>query len=96
MWKGKVKGENANRFKEEFENHDLTILRAQDGCLGAFLSRDYWKSEEGYSIITLWRDMDSLKAFTGSEWKKPVVGPTEGRLIEGKAEIQHYSLIPIE
>jgi heme-degrading monooxygenase HmoA len=96
MWKGNVKEENVKRFEDVFEHHDLPILRAQNGCLGAFLSRDYWKGEGSYSIITLWHDMDSLKAFTGAEWKKPVPGPTEEKLVEGVAEVQNYSLFQEE
>lgn len=96
MWKGKVCSENFERFKDRFENHDLPILRSQRGCVGAFLSRDYYDKDGTFAIITLWENLDSLTAFTGKDWDKPVSGDSETRVVEGASYVNHYTITPYE
>lgn len=96
MWQGNVREENVERFKARFEDHDLPILRAQKGCIGAFLSRDYYGKEESFVIMSLWKDLDSLIAFTGSNWEKPVPGNSEETLVEVTSSVKHYTIRAFE
>jgi heme-degrading monooxygenase HmoA len=96
MWKGNVRSENFERFKDQFENHDLPILRSQRGCTAAFLSRDYYDRDGTFVIITLWENLDSLIAFTGKDWKKPVTENSEVRVVEGASQVEHFAISPYE
>jgi len=44
-------------------------------------------------VVTVWRDLDSLKKFTGERWNEPVIHPNEAPLLEGKPKVEHYTLV---
>ncbi|MEM0349657.1 MAG: antibiotic biosynthesis monooxygenase [Candidatus Caldarchaeum sp.] len=78
---------------EEFAIKEATqILEMQEGCLNAFFGIDYGEPSVGV-VVTLWRDIESLKAFTGGDWREPYIHPKEAPLLAEKPKVNHYTLV---
>ena len=95
IWRGKVRKDAIQSFQDNVNNHDIPILNSQPGCIQTLVGKQKGSDTE-YLILTIWEDLDSLKKFTGPEWKKSVPGPTEESLLEGVAVVEHYSLTPFQ
>ena len=40
----------------------------------------------------IWKDLDSLKAFVGDDYRTPHIDPAEAELVESRT-IKHYDLV---
>lgn len=70
--------------------HDMSIpyLRAEPGLLALHFGQP---SEEPdlFALVTVWRDLDGLKAFTGEQWEQVVILPGEADLVI-ETSVEHY------
>jgi len=46
------------------------------------------------SLVMVWKDLGSLKAFVGDDYKSPHIDPAETELVES-CSIKHYDLVEI-
>jgi heme-degrading monooxygenase HmoA len=95
VWKGKVNEEEQAMFESTVRNHDIPKLYSQPGCVQTLFGRQKGSSD-GYVILTLWQDLDSLRNFTGPEWRKPVPGKTEAKTLMEEPEVEHYLMTPLQ
>ena len=68
-------------FERFVRDRALPQLRSQPGMLAAHLGLPTPAAPEEYMVITVWRDLESLRAFAGPEWDRVVLGPDEARLL---------------
>ncbi|MEM3096011.1 MAG: hypothetical protein QW756_00015 [Nitrososphaerota archaeon] len=88
VWRCRISSvEGFRRFTHE---DALPILRRQDGCMSAVVGVD--DSQNGV-VVTVWRDLDTLKRFAGEQWAEPVIHPNEVGLLVGTPNVEHYSLV---
>jgi quinol monooxygenase YgiN len=69
----------------------LPLTRAQDGLVSVTVGLPGREAPREFSMVSVWRDLEALKAFTGEEWKKPVVLPEEAHLLEA-SHLHHYEV----
>jgi hypothetical protein len=43
-------------------------------------------------VISEWKDLGSLKGFTGPNWKKAVVNPKAMTYLKGTPEVEHFEV----
>ena len=43
-------------------------------------------------MVTIWKDIDSLKVFIGEDWKKPILTPDEVPLVD-KISAEHFEYL---
>jgi hypothetical protein len=46
-----------------------------------------------YLYVTVWEDLESIRAFAGERWQEAVITPAEKHLLKG-ALIGHYEVLP--
>ena len=76
-------------FKNMVQEQSIPWLKDSDGMLGYFPGEPYGDNEREFTMVTLWRDLDALKAFCGEDWNNPVVTEDEAPLVEALFA-EHY------
>ena len=66
----------------------VPLMQAQPGLLALHLGREM-DAPGGFVIVSVWRDLEALKAYAGENWKEPLrLHPQAGVLEEERVE--HY------
>ena len=65
------------------------LMSAQPGFLTWRMGAERPGRPDDFVFISLWRDLESLKAFTGEEWEAASIVPGEADLLE-RVAVQHY------
>ena len=83
--------------EEEFENFIrselLPSLRQNGGCLNAIAAKDFAARQPKVLLVTVWRNLDSLRSFTGPQWRRRIVNPKAATFISGEPELEHFDLV---
>ncbi|MEM1946550.1 MAG: antibiotic biosynthesis monooxygenase [Candidatus Caldarchaeum sp.] len=83
----------AEKAFERFALEDaLPLLKRRDGCLNAFFGVDDSKPARAV-VVTVWRDLEALKGFTGENWREPYIHPNEAGLLAEKPKVEHFTLL---
>ena len=83
-----MKGE----FERVFHDEILPLVKQQEGLEWVAAGRP-WKSEPNVFCMTmLWRDLESIKGFAGSNWQESRIEPSEAHLIKS-TELEHFELL---
>ena len=69
----------------------LPLTRKQEGLVSVTVGLPRPDSPREYAMVTVWRDLEALKAFTGEHWNRPVVLPGEAHLLEA-SHLHHYEV----
>jgi len=85
----KVSDGKIDKFKKTIEQVSIPWLKAQDGMLGYYPGVDPRTLE--FMMVSLWENVDSLKAINGEHWEKAHVNLEELPLIE-EIYIRHYEV----
>ena len=67
----------------------LPLMRGQPGMLAASITQPAPRREGEFALVSVWRDLESLKAFAGESWQAAVILPSEADLLE-EAWVEHY------
>lgn len=77
-----IRADRIDDFKRMVRDQSIPWLEKSEGMLGYFPGEPLSSNEREFTMITLWRDIDALKAFVGKEWDNPVVTADEAPLVE--------------
>jgi heme-degrading monooxygenase HmoA len=66
------------------------LCRSSRGSLHVGRPRD--SSSREYLFITVWEDVESIRAFAGERWQEAVIAPDEEHLLKD-TWIQHYETL---
>jgi transposase len=79
--------------REAYENLCLRVsvplMSAQPGFLSWRMGAERPGRSDDFVFISVWRDLESLKAFTGEQWEAASILPGEADLLE-RVAVQHY------
>ena len=76
-------------FRKVFLETLLPMIRAREGLISASVGLPHESSPQEFSMITRWRDMESLRAFAGDDWRNAVIDPSEAHLLK-ETFVHHY------
>ncbi|MHC4218777.1 MAG: antibiotic biosynthesis monooxygenase family protein [Planctomycetota bacterium] len=76
-------------FQSFLTDEALPIVRGHDGLVSAQVGLPSEESPQEFLMITIWRDLDALKGFTGDNWTEAVIDPKEAPLVES-AHVCHF------
>jgi quinol monooxygenase YgiN len=85
----------ADRLKEYEQLLIDTVLpttRKAKGCRGAQALKSLGVVRE-IVVITLWDNLDSVRAFAGENWHNPVLIGNEAEMVESAPDVKHYHQI---
>lgn len=76
-------------FQSFFTGEAVSIVRRFPGLVSVTVGLPSDSAPREFLMITTWRDLDSLKEFTGESWKEAVVKPEEAPLLD-EVIVHHY------
>jgi heme-degrading monooxygenase HmoA len=79
-----------NEFELFLGDTALPLVSQQSGPLHVGRPRD--SSSREYLFITVWEDVESIRAFAGERWQEAVIAPDEEHLLKD-TWIQHYETL---
>lgn len=94
IWHGAVAEDKAEAYRSYVKSTGITDLRATSGNLGAYL---FWRVENStvhFLLLSIWKDLEAIKAFAGPDIEKAKYYPRDtDYLIELEPAVIHYELI---
>ncbi len=82
VFRARIHEDRVADFKKMVQEQSIPWLEKSDGMLGYFPGEPYGANKRDFMMVTLWRDLDALKAFAGQDWDNPVVTDEEAPLVE--------------
>jgi len=78
-------------FEEKVRRLSVPMLDAADGLLWYVVGRPLGQARE-FAVVTLWRDLEALRAFAGQDWREEaVIHQDELPLLEDTV-LHHYEV----
>jgi heme-degrading monooxygenase HmoA len=100
LWKGVVRAEDADRYREYLHETGILDYQATPGNLGvSILQRETSQGFE-FSTLTFWDSMESIKAFAGDDPSVARYYPADDEfLLFKEPKVEHfevpYTTLPI-
>ncbi len=73
IFRAKIRKSRVSEFKQMVQDQSIPWLESSEGMLGYFPGEPFGENAREFVMITLWRDLDALEAFAGTDWDDPVV-----------------------
>ena len=89
IFRAVVREGRVDEFKQLVQEQSIPWLKESDGMLGYFPGQPFGENTREFTMVTLWRDIESLKSFCGEDWNNPVVTDDEVPLVEAMYA-EHY------
>jgi heme-degrading monooxygenase HmoA len=84
--------------EREFESFLLEtavpLVSRQSGLVAQHVGKPRDSSSTEYVYVTVWEDVESIRAFAGERWQEAVIAPEEEHLLKD-TWIGHYEVLEI-
>jgi heme-degrading monooxygenase HmoA len=78
---------------ESFLHHTaIPLVSRQKGLIAQHVGKPRDPSSTEYVYVTVWDDIDSIRAFAGESWQEAVITPDEAHLLRDTS-IAHYDVL---
>jgi len=81
-------------FEAFLRDTAVPLVSRQPGLVAQHVGRPRDPSSTEYVYVTLWEDVESIRAFAGERWQEAVVAPEEEDLLEA-TWIGHYEVLTV-
>jgi quinol monooxygenase YgiN len=88
IFKALVINGELERWQQQVEDYSIPWLEAQEGMLACYPGKPLGDERE-FVMVSLWRDLDSLRAAVGDNWTEVALFEDEASLVESVA-VDHY------
>jgi len=82
-----------DEFESFLRNVAMPLVSEQAGLVAQYVGRPRDGSSTEFVYITVWEDVESIRAFAGESWQEAVVAPGEEHLLQD-TWIGHYEVLP--
>jgi transposase/quinol monooxygenase YgiN len=89
VFSARLKPGARDAYEDLCQRVSVPLMSAQPGCLTCRMGAERPGRPDDFVFISLWRDLESLKAFTGERWEAASILPGEADLLE-RVAVQHY------
>lgn len=89
VFHARVHDGKAGDFAAFFRERALPSVRSQPGLVRVEIGWPMPPTDDAFMMITVWKDLDSMKAFTGESWNEAVILPEERSLLR-ETSVHHY------
>jgi heme-degrading monooxygenase HmoA len=69
------------------------LMAQQPGLIAQHAGRSRAPASTDYVYVTVWEDVESIRAFAGERWQEAVIPPEEKHLLK-ETRIEHYDVLP--
>ena len=80
-------------FESFLQQTAIPLVARQSGLIAQHAGRPRDCTSTEYVFVTVWEDVESIRAFAGERWEEAVITADERHLLK-HTWIQHYELIP--
>ena len=80
-------------FEAFLDETAIPLVSKQAGLVAQHVGRPRDPSATEYVYVTVWEDVESIRAFAGERWQEAVITPDEEHLLED-TWIGHYEVLP--
>ena len=80
-------------FEAFLRDTAVPLVSKQAGLVAQHVGRPRDPSSTEYLYVTVWEDIESIRAFAGERWQEAVITPDEEHLLED-TWIGHYEVLP--
>lgn len=98
IWRGATRSGDADAYERYMRDVALPAYRRTGGNRGTvMLRRERGDGRVEFTMVTLWNDMDGIRAFAGDEPGRAVFYPEDDRyLVERDLEVTHHAVYAAE
>jgi len=82
-------------FEEFLRDTAIPMVSRQLGLVAQHVGRPREPSSTEYLYVTVWDDVESIRAFAGERWQEAVITPDEEHLLSN-TWIGHYEVLPAQ
>jgi heme-degrading monooxygenase HmoA len=94
LWHGWAKPENADGYEQLLRSEVLPGIHRIGGHRGAYLLRRERGGRVEFVTMTLFEDLDAVRAFAGDDYEAAVVPPAARALLDEFDErSEHYEIV---
>lgn len=90
LFRARLKPGKRRDFAQLCQVVSIPMLREQPGMLAVSIADPNPRRQNEFIIVSVWRDLESLIAFSGKTWREAMVLPGEAALLEA-ARVEHYN-----
>ena len=92
LFRGRVKPERLGSLDDILMEVTLPLLENREGLLCYYIGKPLEPNANGFLVLTVWKNLQALKEFTGEDWQKSVVPERMATLLEDSF-LDHYSAL---
>jgi heme-degrading monooxygenase HmoA len=81
-------------FESFLRDTAVPLVSRQSGIVAQHVGKPRDRSSTEYLYVTVWQDVESIRAFAGEQWQEAVIAPDEEHLLKD-TWIGHYEALPI-
>lgn len=89
VFRARVHPGKAEEFARFFQETALPVVRNQPGLVRVEMGWPMPPTPDEFLMITVWRDLDAVRAFAGDDWQAAKLLPEERPLLRETA-VHHY------
>ena len=78
-------------WKNKVEGISIPWLRQQEGLIAFYPGKPIDPQDREFWMISIWKDVESIKKVAGPEWQQPILLEDEADLVE-TVEIHHFEI----
>lgn len=79
-------------FESFLRDTAVPLVSQQSGLVTQHVGKSRDSSSSEYLYVTVWEDVDSIRAFAGERWQEAVITPDEAHLLK-ETWIGHYEVL---
>jgi heme-degrading monooxygenase HmoA len=83
-----------HEFESFLRETAVPLVSRQSGMVAQHVGKPRDPSSTEYLFVTVWEDVESIRAFAGERWQEAVIDPDEEHLLKD-TWIGHYEVLPI-
>ena len=93
-WRGAVRADDADAYRDYLEQTGLKEYRATPGNLGVLALRRTVGPNTEFFLVSLWESMDAVRGFAGEEPERAVFYPEDDRfLVQRDRHVDHFEVL---
>ncbi len=89
VFRVRVKPGKQGQYERMVREQILPFLRSQPGLMNLHAGARAKDHPDEFMVVSVWKDLDSVRKLAGDDWQKPVSIPGEAELVE-RSEVEHF------
>src|SRR5260370_12469790 len=89
VFRARLKPDMRPAYERLCREVSLPTIRAQPGCLATQIGTPRAGQPEDFVVVSLWSDVERLRAFAGEQWQQAIIVPGDADLLE-QVRVEHY------